>query len=51
MAKRAHAYKGALGGEPRGTPNDNMTPKLKQLFDPKIFLAKVGKGRDDFGIP
>jgi CRP/FNR family transcriptional regulator, cyclic AMP receptor protein len=22
-----------------------MTPKLKQLFDPKIFLAKVGKGR------
>ena len=22
-----------------------MTPKLKPLFDPKLFLAKVGKGR------
>jgi len=22
-----------------------MTPKLKPLFDPKLFLAKVGEGR------
>jgi len=28
-----------------GTKNDKMSPKLKQLFDPKVFLAKVGKGR------
>jgi CRP-like cAMP-binding protein len=26
-------------------PNDKMTPKLKPLFDPKLFLAKVGRGR------
>jgi CRP/FNR family transcriptional regulator, cyclic AMP receptor protein len=39
-------YKGALGGGSRGTPqNGRMTPKLKPLFDPKLFLAKVGKGR------
>jgi len=44
-AERAHAYKAALGGGLRGTPNDNMAPKLKQLFDPKLFLAKVGTGR------
>jgi CRP/FNR family cyclic AMP-dependent transcriptional regulator len=25
--------------------NGRMTPKLKPLFDPKLFLAKVGKGR------
>jgi CRP/FNR family transcriptional regulator, cyclic AMP receptor protein len=25
--------------------NSNMTPKLKPLFDPKLFLAKVGEGR------
>jgi len=34
---------------PRGAhathQNDRMTPKLKPLFDPKRFLAKVGKGR------
>jgi len=24
---------------------DNMTPKLKAVFDPKFFLSKVGKGR------
>ena len=34
-----------LGREPCGATNDNMTPKLKPLFDPKQFLAKVGKGR------
>ena len=34
-----------LGREPRDATNDNMTPKLKPLFDPKQFLAKVGKGR------
>jgi CRP/FNR family cyclic AMP-dependent transcriptional regulator len=45
MVKQAHVYKAALGGEPRGTPNDTMTPKPKLLFDPKLFLAKVGKGR------
>jgi CRP/FNR family transcriptional regulator, cyclic AMP receptor protein len=44
-AKRASVYKGAFGGESRGTPNDTMTPKLKLLFDPKLFLSKVGKGR------
>ena len=44
MVKQAHLYKGALGGEPRGTPNDKMTPKLT-VFDPKLFLSKVGKGR------
>ena len=38
-------FKGVLGPELRGPPNDNMTPKLQQLFDPKVFLAKVGKGR------
>jgi len=26
-------------------PNDSMTPKLKPVFDPKLFLSKVGKGR------
>jgi CRP/FNR family cyclic AMP-dependent transcriptional regulator len=26
-------------------PNDSMTPKLKPLFDPKLFLSMVGKGR------
>jgi CRP/FNR family transcriptional regulator, cyclic AMP receptor protein len=46
MAERAHVlYKGAPGGEPRGMPNDTMTPKLKPVFDPKLFLSKVGKGR------
>jgi CRP-like cAMP-binding protein len=39
------ANKAALGGEPRGTPNNDMAPKLKQLFDPKLFLARVGEGR------
>jgi CRP/FNR family cyclic AMP-dependent transcriptional regulator len=45
MVKQAHVHMGALGGEPRGTPNDNMAPKLKTLFDPKLFLSKLGKGR------
>jgi CRP/FNR family cyclic AMP-dependent transcriptional regulator len=45
MVKQAHVDKSALGGEPRGTPNDNMIPKPKPLFDPKLFLSKVGKGR------
>ena len=46
-AKQAGVYKGALGGGGlRGTPqNEGMTPKPKPLFDPKLFLAKVGKGR------
>jgi len=26
-------------------PNDTMTPKVKPVFDPKLFLSKVGKGR------
>ena len=39
------ANKAALGGGPRGTPNVNMIPKLKQLFDPNLFLARVGEGR------
>jgi CRP/FNR family transcriptional regulator, cyclic AMP receptor protein len=43
--KLEQANKGALGGDPRGTPNVIMTPKQKQLFDPKLFLAKVGEGR------
>ena len=46
MAERAHVlYKGVPGREPRGVPNDTMTPKLKPVFDPKLFLSKVGKGR------
>ena len=45
MAKQAYLYKGDLGGEPRGKPNDTMAPKLTALFDPKLFLTKVGKGR------
>jgi len=45
IAKRAKLNKGDLGGEPREAPNDGMPPKLKPLFDPKLFLAKVGKGR------
>jgi CRP-like cAMP-binding protein len=40
-----HRYKDALGGEPRGTPDGNMTKKRKPLFDPKPFLARVGKAR------
>src|SRR5579859_7481736 len=45
MTKRAHVDKDALEEEPRGATNDNMTPKLKVVFDPKLFLSKVGKGR------
>src|SRR6266481_7876939 len=46
MAERAHVlYKDAPGREPRGMPNDTMRPKLKPVFDPKLFLSKVGKGR------
>jgi len=46
MAERAHVlYKDAPGREPRGMPNDTMTPKVKPVFDPKLFLSKVGKGR------
>jgi CRP/FNR family cyclic AMP-dependent transcriptional regulator len=46
MAEQAHVlYKGAPGREPRGMSNDAMTPKLKPVFDPKLFLSKVGKGR------
>jgi CRP/FNR family cyclic AMP-dependent transcriptional regulator len=32
-------------GELRGAPSVNMTPKQKPIFDPMLFLAKVGKGR------
>ncbi len=45
MTKRTRVDKNALEEVPRGTPNDNMTPKLKATFDPKDFLSKVGKGR------
>src|SRR5690348_6808351 len=45
MVKRAREFKGALEEEPHGTPKDHMTPQLKALFDPKIFLSRVGKGR------
>ena len=44
MAKRARVFKGALE-EPRGTPHEHMTPQLKAVFDPKVFLSRVGKGR------
>jgi CRP/FNR family transcriptional regulator, cyclic AMP receptor protein len=44
-AERAHTYEGTLGGESYGTPNNNMTPKLKPTFDPKLFLSKVGRGK------
>jgi len=29
----------------RGSKEARMTPKSKPLFDPKLFLAKVGEGR------
>ena len=45
MAKRARVFKGAIEEGPRGTPNDHMTPQLKAVFDPKLFLSMVGKGR------
>ena len=41
-------YTSALGwggGSWHATGNNRMTPKPKQPFDPKRFLAKVGKGR------
>jgi CRP/FNR family cyclic AMP-dependent transcriptional regulator len=43
MAQRACVYEGPLGGEPHGTPNGRMAPKLKPIFDPKTLLAKVGR--------
>ncbi|HXI41004.1 MAG TPA: cyclic nucleotide-binding domain-containing protein, partial [Bryobacteraceae bacterium] len=45
IAKRARVHKEALEEVPRRAPNDYMTPKLKAVFDPKLFLSKVGKGR------
>jgi CRP/FNR family cyclic AMP-dependent transcriptional regulator len=45
MAKRANREKGALGGQPRGTPHDNIAPQQKAPFDPQLFLAKVTQGR------
>ena len=43
--KRRRVYEDAPGEEPRGMPNAVMAPKPKLLFDPKLFLSKVGKGR------
>src|SRR2546430_9575992 len=45
MTKRTRVYEDAPEEEPRRMPNDTMTPKPKLLFDPKVFLSKVGKGR------
>ena len=45
MTKRIRVHKDAPGEEPRGMPTDTMTPRPKLLFDPKLFLSKVGKGR------
>jgi len=40
------AYQDELGG---GIPPDiYMTPRPKRAFDPKLFLAKVGKGRTKY---
>jgi CRP/FNR family cyclic AMP-dependent transcriptional regulator len=38
VAERAH-----IAGEPRGTANGNMAPKIRPVFDPQTFLSKVGK--------
>ena len=39
-------------GGPGGTPqNDPMTPKLKPLFDPKIFLTMIGNGKTHTDYP
>ena len=43
IAERAQVYKGALGA--RSRDRADVAPKLKPTFDPKTFLAKVGKSR------
>jgi len=49
---RAHVSVLAPGFESGGTPrNGGMTPRLKPLFDPKSFLAKVGKGKTHTNHP
>ena len=45
-AERASCIEACARPRARGTSqNGRMTPKRKPLFDPKLFLAKVGKGR------
>ena len=45
MVEATHVSKVGSKGEPRGRPYDNMTAKVKPLFDPQTLLAKVGKSR------
>jgi CRP/FNR family cyclic AMP-dependent transcriptional regulator len=45
MTKRAQLNKSNLGEVLVASPNADMTSKLKPLFDPKLFLAKIGEGR------
>jgi CRP-like cAMP-binding protein len=45
MTKRTRVYRDVIEEERQSEPNDDMTPKLKAVFNPKLFLSKVGKGR------